>query len=320
VHQLFWRTMRGSVPPIEVVAAASGVECLRLLESGKIDLAFVDVSMPQLSGVEAVWAARARGVRTFVTLMSYADDDYFFEAARTLRAYEYLAKPIEPDAIKAVVAAYRRRAAPARALIVDGAAAVRAVARKVLGGSIFRLEVEEAADVATALARCGAGGVDIVFLGCGLPDHGAPSALERLLAQDPRIKVVMISGRVRPQEEREALERGAAAFLRKPFYPADLDALLHDLFGLRPPSLTQESPGLIGQFEVAIAGQSISLRHKSTGHVYEYQWFRDAPHLQLGQIRENSAAQVPARQLDAGARHAGLHQLKQAGLLRAFAA
>ena len=30
-----------------------------------------------------------------------------------------------------------------------------------------------------------------------------------------------------------ARRAGAAAFLKKPFYPADIDAILHRLFGLR---------------------------------------------------------------------------------------
>jgi FixJ family two-component response regulator len=32
---------------------------------------------------------------------------------------------------------------------------------------------------------------------------------------------------------RRARTAGAAAFLRKPFYPADIDAVLHRIYGLR---------------------------------------------------------------------------------------
>jgi CheY-like chemotaxis protein len=320
IRFLFWRTMRQALPPIELIEASTGLECLQHLEQGQIDLAFIDVDMPQLSGLEAIWSARSRGVKTFVTLMSYAGSEHFIEAARTLRAYEFLAKPIEPDAIKAIVANYRRLSAPVRALVVDDCATVRAVIRKVFGGSIFRLQVEDAPDGAAALTRCQAGGIDIVFLDCDMPGLAAVETCERILAPDRRIKVVMMSGRWDQQQEREALGRGAAAFLRKPFYPADVDALLHDLHGLRPPSLMSEGPGLVRQFDVAIAGRTISLRHKPTGHVYEYLWFRDAPHLRLGQVRENFGAQVPPRQIRADARHAAILELKQARLLDAVAA
>jgi hypothetical protein len=47
-----------------------------------------------------------------------------------------------------------------------------------------------------------------------------------------------------------------------------------------------ESAVPAGLFDVTIAGRTISLRHRQTGHIYEYLWFRGAPHLRRGQIRE----------------------------------
>ena len=35
---------------------------------------------------------------------------------------------------------------------------------------------------------------------------------------------------------RRARSAGAAAFLKKPFYPADIDAVLHSTLGLQAPS------------------------------------------------------------------------------------
>lgn len=79
--------------------------------------------------------------------------------------------------------------------------------------------------------------------------------------------------------------------------------------------LASQDAAPIGQFEVAIAGRTIALRHKSTGHVYEYLWFRTAPHLRRGLVREKSGAEVPARQICADARHAAISELMQARLL-----
>jgi hypothetical protein len=70
-----------------------------------------------------------------------------------------------------------------------------------------------------------------------------------------------------------------------------------------------------GPFDVTIAGRTISLRHRQTGHIYEYLWFRSAPHLRCGQIREEQEAKIPARRLCAEARHAAIRELQQAQLL-----
>jgi DNA-binding NtrC family response regulator len=242
------------------------------------------------------------------------------ELARTLRAYEFLFKPFKPDKIETIVKTYRRLSEPVGILVVDASSAVRAVIRKVLDDSIFRVGVEDAPDGEAALARCRAGGIGIVFLDCNMPGLDALATLDRLIAHDRRIKVVMMSGQCSDDRELDALMRGAIAFLRKPFHPSDVDAVLHDLYGVRSPNLTSEGTGLVRQFGVAITGRTISIRHKPTGHVYEFLWFRDAPHLRLGKVRENLGADLPSRQVRADAQHAAMLELRHARLVTAVAA
>jgi hypothetical protein len=81
------------------------------------------------------------------------------------------------------------------------------------------------------------------------------------------------------------------------------------------PGPADESAAPAGPFDITIAGRTISLRHRPTGHVYEYLWFRGAPHLRCGQIREKQGAEVPARRICAEARHAAILELQQARLL-----
>jgi CheY-like chemotaxis protein len=317
---LFRQAAQHAAPPIELVEASNGLECMRHLDHGEIDLAFVDVHIPHVSGLEALWAARNRGIKTFVTLMSGCANGRCIELARTLRAYEFLFKPFRPDKIATIVKSYRRLSGPLRVLVVDDSSTVRAVIRKVLDGSIFRIAVEDAPDGATALARCQAGGFDIVFLDGRMPGLDGLATLGHLLANDRRIKVVMMSGQRDPEQELDALMRGAIAFLRKPFYPSDVDAILHHLYGICSPNMTSEGTGLVSQFDVAITGRTISIRHKPTGHIYEYLWFRGAPHLRLGKVRENRGADVPSRLVRADAQNAAMLELRHARFVNAVAA
>jgi DNA-binding NtrC family response regulator len=317
---LFRQTAKHAATPIELVEASNGLECMHSLDHGEIDLAFVDVHMPHVSGLETLWATRNRGIKTFVTLMSGCANERCIELARTLRAYEFLFKPFNPDKIEKIVKSYRRLSGPVRVLVADDSSAVRAVIRKVLDNTIFRVEVEDAPDGETALARCQAGGFDIVFLDGNMPGLDGPATLGRLIAHERRIKVVIMSDRSGHDQELDALLRGAIAFLRKPFYPSDVDAILHDLHGICSPNLTSEGTGLVKEFDVAITGRTISIRHKPTGHVYEFLWFRDAPHLRLGKVRENLGAALPSRQVRADAQHAAMLELKHARLVDAVAA
>jgi DNA-binding response OmpR family regulator len=61
------------------------------------------------------------------------------------------------------------------------------------------------------------------------------------------VKVIMITGERNEARRRWALDRGAAAFLYKPFNATDVDRELHALFGLRLPQLAGIEPMKFGR-------------------------------------------------------------------------
>ena len=307
--------------PVEIVETADGRACLDLLEGGGIDLAFIDVYMPLKSGLEAVWEARNQGIKTFVVLMSGCGNERFIEVARRLRAYDFLLKPFQPKDIAAIVKSFIRLSSPRRALVVDDSASVRKVIHKVLAASMFQVDFTEAPDGETAVACCDAGDIDIVFLDCNMPGLDGLGALSRILARHPHIKVVMISGEWNEEREHEAMRCGAFAFLHKPFYAGDIDAVLHGIYGISSPHLTSEGSGLGRQFDVTIVGRTISVIHKPTGNIYEYLWFRDAPHLRLAQVRERTPARYSSGpHVRADAERIAVLELQSAKLVNGAAA
>src|SRR5260370_35158983 len=88
----------------------------------------------------------------------------------------------------------------------------------------------------------------------------------RLREREGATKVVMISAERDKARVRAALARGAAAYLHKPFYPNEVDALLHDLFGLRSPRLMVLKARVLRRFDVTIAGGTVAVAHEETGH------------------------------------------------------
>jgi CheY-like chemotaxis protein len=243
IRAIFREVTRRSCGLVTLIEATNGRDCVKLLSRGDIDLAFIDVYMPEMSGLDAVRGARHVGIKTFVTLMSGAGTDDFMQFARQLRAYEFLRKPFRVRDVEAIIKTYQRAARPAKVLVVDDSMTVRRVIQKVLAGSIFRMDCYEAPDGESALAFCGSANFDVVFLDCNMPGLDGLATLDRLLLRNPDAKVVMISSEHDKAREARALRHGAAAFMYKPFYPPDVDAVLHHLFGLRAPDLsTWDSP------------------------------------------------------------------------------
>lgn len=218
------------------VETGDGRSCLRQLTDGDFDIAFVDVHMPRLSGMDALAQSRRDGVGTFAVMMSTERNPGKLNFARNLGAYEYLAKPFSQQDVAAIVANYLRFTSPASVLLVDDSASARSVIRRVLAESIFNLDIDEVADGPTALVRYQARQHDIVFLDINMPGIDGLDTLVMLRKLKPDVRVVLVTADQGAVAARAQEEANFAA-LYKPFFAEDVDRVLHDLFGLRRPTL-----------------------------------------------------------------------------------
>jgi CheY-like chemotaxis protein len=307
ICQLFRNALAGQ--QAEVIHATDGARCLATLDRG-VDVAFIDVNMPDMNGSEVLWAARAAGNKTFVTLMTGRSSQRAIDLARQLDAYELLIKPFRHGDIAAILHSWRRIAAPLRVLLVDDSPVFLKIMRKVLTRSIFRLEIEEASEGTRALAGCLAAEFDVVFLDMNMPGLNGLETLARLMRTRRIAKVVMISSEQNALREREALRLGASAILHKPFFPIEIDEVLHTLFGLHSPRLARSRQ--IADFDIKIHGRTIAVVHGATGHCFQYVWFPDPPHLRMPRLVENEEAEIPARMLRHSAEKVARLELRNA--------
>ena len=236
-QQILADAARASKLPLRLTTTDNGRECLTLLNGANIDLAFIDVHMPEFSGVEVFWSARKQGIQSFVTLMSNPPAAEAVHMAVKLRAYEFLFKPFTVQDAVGIMKTYARISSPTKILVVDDSSAVRQIVQKVVNGSVFNCQIAEAADGETAMTLCRGSQFDTVFLDRNMPGMDGLSTLKRLQALQPSLKIVMMSGERNADKEQEALAAGACAFLQKPFHSSDIDRVLHTAFSLRSPNL-----------------------------------------------------------------------------------
>ena len=85
----------------EVISEArDGEEMTKLIKTLKPDIAFVDIRMPKLNGLEAIKIAKKFSPDTkWIILTSYSEFNYAKEAI-SLGAYEYLLKPVKPEKLE----------------------------------------------------------------------------------------------------------------------------------------------------------------------------------------------------------------------------
>ncbi len=99
----------------EVVEASTGSEALALLGQADVDLAFLDIRMPELSGLDVVTRARESGCPTTLVVMTAQATMANAVEAMKRGAYDYLTKPFDLDVVRLLV----ERALEARRLSSD---------------------------------------------------------------------------------------------------------------------------------------------------------------------------------------------------------
>jgi CheY-like chemotaxis protein len=110
-------------------------------------------------------------------------------------------------------------------LLVDDDAAIRIVSR--LNLELAGFDVSEASDGAAALAAARARPHDLILLDGSLR-HFDGWELTAALQADSRtraIVIVFVSGQTDQARQAEAIDRGATAYVTKPFNPTDLSDL-----------------------------------------------------------------------------------------------
>ena len=142
-------------------------------------------------------------------------------------------KPANLDQAKKLVERCVRLRLPNRVLVVDDSLTMRSIVRKILVASRFRLELAEAQEGVDALKQIATGKFDLVFLDYHMPGLNGVEALTAIKRQQPNLHVVMMTSTKDDAIAEQARRAGAAAFLKKPFYPADIDMILHRIFGLQ---------------------------------------------------------------------------------------
>lgn len=119
-----------------------------------------------------------------------------------------------------------RTKVPTRVLVVDDSSTMRSIVRKILSASRFALDVHEAAEGFTALGALKNGKFGLVFLDYNMPGFNGFETLSKIKHESPDVAVVMMTSTVDTAVAERAHKAGALDFLKKPFYPADIDAVL----------------------------------------------------------------------------------------------
>lgn len=198
-----------------------------LLSKGLVDICLVDDALPAGEKAAVIAIARAHTPGPLVFIYGLAG------SIRPDGVDGMLTKPSSVNETRKLIEICVRTKFPTRVLIVDDSSTMRSIVRKILSGSRFALDIEDAAEGFAALQLLRGGKFGLVFLDYNMPGFNGLETLSEIKREAPDVAVVMISSTMDSAIADRALEAGALAFLKKPFYPTDIDNVLERYFGLR---------------------------------------------------------------------------------------
>ncbi len=111
-------------------------------------------------------------------------------------------------------------------------ATMRSIVRKTLVATRFPLEVSEAEEGIAALKLVHGGDFHIVFLDYNMPGLSGLETLAEFKRVKRRVNVVLMTS-TQDETVAERARAAGAGFLKKPFFPADIETALCGFYGLR---------------------------------------------------------------------------------------
>lgn len=225
-HDLFRQAASALPVPIEFDCADGAAAAAACIGAGS-DLVYLDTSLPPSEIVQIIAAARTAPARPFSVLLGAENTD-----GQPFVTDALAIKPDNLERARQLIERSIRVRLTSRALIVDDSPTMRSIVRKLLTTTRFPLEISEADEGFAALKRVSEAAIDLVFLDHNMPGFSGIETLAELKRQKRRVDIVIMTSVVDESLPGRAREYGAA-FLKKPFYPADIDAVLCRFYGLR---------------------------------------------------------------------------------------
>jgi CheY-like chemotaxis protein len=217
--------------PVDALEADSIASARMQLTTNDIDVVFVGGSIPIPDCTAFIAGVRTMKTPPFVFLT--AANQAEAQGLAATGADGAIINPANIDEAKRLVERCVHLRLPHRVLVVDDSLTMRSIVRKILVASRFKLDTAEAEEGIDALKQISSGKFDLVFLDYNMPGLNGVETLSEIKRQYPKLAVVLMTSQAEEELAARARAAGAAAFLKKPFYPADIDAILHRIFGLQ---------------------------------------------------------------------------------------
>lgn len=200
-----------------------------VLSQGDVDICVLDGGMEPGELASVVKAARRQAPATLVFASLQPGH------ARPVKVDGVLPVPANAGEADRLVGLCIRAKMRTQVLLAADSESLRSIVRKILGACRFELDVHEATDADDTLARLNGSGFNLIFLDQSLSIPNGSDLMHGIRRACPDARIVVMSSGMMSAAAGVPRASQAMAVLKKPFYPADVDAVLERYFGFTEP-------------------------------------------------------------------------------------
>lgn len=225
LRDLFRKAASAVAVPIEYIGAADAASACSSLAK-HVDLVYLDGGFADDDIARIATTARAAAKSPFVVRLAAG------ATTELSGADGFAGRPARSEQARWLLERSMRVRVTSHALVVDDSSTMRSIVRKALTATRFPFAISEAGEPFAALELIRSGDIDVVFLDYNMPGLSGLEMLAKLKGEKSRVGVILISSTQDEAVAKRAHVEGAA-FLKKPFFPADIEDALCAFYGLR---------------------------------------------------------------------------------------
>ncbi len=200
-----------------------------IMTSREIEMILIDEHFMDIGGLALLEQVSHFGTVPITVLMAETFDEELIAKAVKHGVYDCVRLPVAQSEIERLLKRLEALHKQLSVLIVDQKPPARKIIYKLLQESSFKMNISEAESGTLAISLCRSIPYQILFVDPDTEGWQGADTVRKIIHRQPWCRIILMS----PNSKSDLLpsydKSGLSGFLKKPFYPRDLDHLMHGL-------------------------------------------------------------------------------------------
>jgi len=211
-----------------VVTALNGCDAFKSVKESRVDIAFIDIRMPGINGIETFKELKKLSPRTIVFMMTAFAEEELLREAEEQGMYALIYKPFDLTKILSVI---EECLGDPLILIVDDVETDREALKDILHDRGYKITSVNSGYEAIEEVKIRRH--DIIFLDQLMPGLQGQDTLLEIKKINPAASVIMMTAFPVEEIVSSCLESGAQDWIYKPYEPENLVKTVNDIMAAR---------------------------------------------------------------------------------------